>query len=500
MGPDVRPRACCCRTATRARGPSTRRRASSASSRCAPRTTSRSSTPRPRRSTSTCCAARCAATMRKPLVVFTPEVAAARQGVRARRSTTLTPARSRRCSTIRVGRRDRGAVDRVVFCVGQGRLRRASAQRDERGAPVAIVRVEQLYPWPVRAAGRGAAPATRTPARSCGCRRSPRTWARGTSCRVAPHEALERRGYRSAASVAASSRAARPPASSAIHDAGAERAPGRGVRSTGSRRRLATGAAKPSRAAISSSASRRAPVAASIDLDRGHAHGPGRLEVDAEVVEEDAPRRARRRARSQRQLVEARVGLAHADLARLDDDVEQRHHLVPSRLAVDVPGRRSTKLLVRQRGLRAARGSGARPRPSRVGPRRRAAAMHVARRRPSWPAARASASNSVAELVERHLAALELRPRVGVGVGRVEAADEVRRAGRSRLVRRRTPRTGSTGSRRRSRTARLRSPGQPRSPVRGRPTSRSRAAATRVDPLVVAVEHHAVVLEGQVAC
>ena len=37
-------------------------------------------------------------------------------------------------------------------------------------------------------------------------------------------------------------------------------------------------------------------------------------------------------------LVEARVGLAHADLARLDDDVEQRQHLGHLRLAVDVPG------------------------------------------------------------------------------------------------------------------------------------------------------------------
>ena len=62
VGPDATASSCCCRTATRARARSTRRRASSGSSRCAPRTTSRCATPRRRRSTSTCCGARCAAT------------------------------------------------------------------------------------------------------------------------------------------------------------------------------------------------------------------------------------------------------------------------------------------------------------------------------------------------------------------------------------------------------------------------------------------------------
>ena len=64
---------CTCRTATRAKGRSTPRRASSGSSRCARRTTSRSRTARRRRRSSTCCAARCAATLRKPLVIFTPK-------------------------------------------------------------------------------------------------------------------------------------------------------------------------------------------------------------------------------------------------------------------------------------------------------------------------------------------------------------------------------------------------------------------------------------------
>ena len=49
---------CCCRTATRATGPSTRARGSSASCSSRPRRTSASSTRPPRRSTSTCCAGR----------------------------------------------------------------------------------------------------------------------------------------------------------------------------------------------------------------------------------------------------------------------------------------------------------------------------------------------------------------------------------------------------------------------------------------------------------
>ena len=53
---------CCCRTATRARGRSTPRPASSASCSSAPRTTCRSSTAPRRRTTSTSCAASCSAT------------------------------------------------------------------------------------------------------------------------------------------------------------------------------------------------------------------------------------------------------------------------------------------------------------------------------------------------------------------------------------------------------------------------------------------------------
>ena len=64
----------------------------------------------------------------------------------------------------------------------------------------------------------------------------------------------------------------------------------------------------------------------STDLDGGHAEGAGRLEVHAEVVEEDGLGRldAEQLAGD---LVEPRVGLADADPARLDDRVEQAEHL-----------------------------------------------------------------------------------------------------------------------------------------------------------------------------
>jgi hypothetical protein len=61
-------------------------------------------------------------------------------------------------------------------------------------------------------------------------------------------------------------------------------------------------------------------------LDGGHAHVSGRLEVDAQVVEEDGFGRLDAQLLTG-QFVEARVGLAHADLRGFDDDVEQREHV-----------------------------------------------------------------------------------------------------------------------------------------------------------------------------
>ena len=59
VGPHLRPGACCCRTATKGRARSTRRRAPSASCSSAPSTTCRSACRRRRRRSSTCCAGRC---------------------------------------------------------------------------------------------------------------------------------------------------------------------------------------------------------------------------------------------------------------------------------------------------------------------------------------------------------------------------------------------------------------------------------------------------------
>ncbi|HEY6416700.1 MAG TPA: multifunctional oxoglutarate decarboxylase/oxoglutarate dehydrogenase thiamine pyrophosphate-binding subunit/dihydrolipoyllysine-residue succinyltransferase subunit, partial [Acidimicrobiales bacterium] len=85
--------------------------------------------------------------VRKPLVVFTPKSL-----LRAR------PARSKIDELTRgtfeevlddsfVSDADAAAVRRVVLCSGKI-AHEAMAERAKRGAPVAVVRVEQLYPWP----------------------------------------------------------------------------------------------------------------------------------------------------------------------------------------------------------------------------------------------------------------------------------------------------------------------------------------------------------------
>jgi multifunctional 2-oxoglutarate metabolism enzyme len=83
--------------------------------------------------------------VRKPLVVFTPKsllrAKAARSPIAA-----FTEGSFREVLDDR-GVADPSAVRRVVLCSGKVG-QEALAARDKRGAPVAIVRVEQLYPWP----------------------------------------------------------------------------------------------------------------------------------------------------------------------------------------------------------------------------------------------------------------------------------------------------------------------------------------------------------------
>jgi 2-oxoglutarate dehydrogenase E1 component len=83
--------------------------------------------------------------LRKPLVVFTPKSL-------LRAKATRSPLDELATGHFREvlddpGVTDPGAVRRIVLCSGKiGQ--EALAERDKRGAPVAIVRVEQLYPWP----------------------------------------------------------------------------------------------------------------------------------------------------------------------------------------------------------------------------------------------------------------------------------------------------------------------------------------------------------------
>ena len=124
---------------------------SSDSSRWRRRTTSRSSTARRLRSTSTSFDVRCCAIVRKPLIVHDPQVPAASARSRARRS---------RCSP-------RGSFEEVLddpsssmvvatrrpssgSCLRAARSRYDAIDQARRDArlPVAVVRVEQLYPWP----------------------------------------------------------------------------------------------------------------------------------------------------------------------------------------------------------------------------------------------------------------------------------------------------------------------------------------------------------------
>jgi 2-oxoglutarate decarboxylase len=83
--------------------------------------------------------------LRKPLVVFTPKSLLRAKAARSPIG-ELTQGSFREVLDD-PGVDDPAAVRRIVLCSGKiGQ--EALAERDKRGAPVAIVRVEQLYPWP----------------------------------------------------------------------------------------------------------------------------------------------------------------------------------------------------------------------------------------------------------------------------------------------------------------------------------------------------------------
>ncbi len=83
--------------------------------------------------------------LRKPLIVFTPKSLLRTKAARSPID-ELTTGHFREVLDD-PGVADPAAVRRIVLCSGKiGQ--EALAERDKRGAPVAIVRVEQLYPWP----------------------------------------------------------------------------------------------------------------------------------------------------------------------------------------------------------------------------------------------------------------------------------------------------------------------------------------------------------------
>jgi multifunctional 2-oxoglutarate metabolism enzyme len=83
--------------------------------------------------------------LRKPLVVFTPKSLLRAKAARSSLDELATG--HFREVLDDPGVTDPGAVRRIVLCSGKiGQ--EALAEREKRGAPVAIVRVEQLYPWP----------------------------------------------------------------------------------------------------------------------------------------------------------------------------------------------------------------------------------------------------------------------------------------------------------------------------------------------------------------
>ncbi|MFL6204689.1 MAG: multifunctional oxoglutarate decarboxylase/oxoglutarate dehydrogenase thiamine pyrophosphate-binding subunit/dihydrolipoyllysine-residue succinyltransferase subunit [Acidimicrobiales bacterium] len=83
--------------------------------------------------------------VRKPLVVFTPKSLLRARSMRSPVAELL--AGSFRETIDDPGVADAGEVTRIVLATGKV-AHEAIAARDEAGAPAAVVRVEQLYPWP----------------------------------------------------------------------------------------------------------------------------------------------------------------------------------------------------------------------------------------------------------------------------------------------------------------------------------------------------------------
>ncbi len=84
--------------------------------------------------------------VRKPLVLFTPKAPLRMKESRSKVD-DLTHGSFQEVLDDPIAAQNPGAVQRVVFCSGKVAWD-AMAERDKRNAPVAVVRVEQLYPFP----------------------------------------------------------------------------------------------------------------------------------------------------------------------------------------------------------------------------------------------------------------------------------------------------------------------------------------------------------------
>ena len=118
----------------------------------------------------------------RPLVIMTPKSL-----LRLPQATSRIEhlAESRFFPVLAEPRIDEEKVTRLVLCTGKIYYDLKGHATRENNEGVAISRVELLYPFPQAADPRRGRSATRTCARSCGCRRSRATWAPARTCRRA---------------------------------------------------------------------------------------------------------------------------------------------------------------------------------------------------------------------------------------------------------------------------------------------------------------------------
>ena len=178
VAPPQRPRAAACRTASRARAPSTRARASSASSRCPPRTTCRSCNLTTPAQIFHCLRRQVLRPWRKPLVIMTPKSLLRHPDAASTLDDLASGSFQRIIPDRQVDPQERA---RVLLCTGKVYYdllaARTAAKRDGRRhrPPRAAL--------PAAAAARASTCSrpTRTAPTSCGCRKSRGTAAPGTS-------------------------------------------------------------------------------------------------------------------------------------------------------------------------------------------------------------------------------------------------------------------------------------------------------------------------------